>query len=156
MALLYHVGLTVTNLERSVAFYRDVAGMEPQGTPRVIRDDSEYDRLVNTPGVELKVLNLTAGSFMLQLIEYTAAGGTTLDLHHNNIGSPHLCFYVDDVAQKYDELWRRGDVIVTSPVVQHVKSGVGSFYVEDPDGVPVEFYELPAGRRSELPKGIRL
>lgn len=144
MALLYHVGLTVKDLERSIAFYRDVAGMEEQGAPRVIRQDREFDTLVNNAGVEIKVANLTAGPFMLQLIEYTAAGGVTLDIHHNNVGSPHLCFYVADVDGKYEELQRHGDVVITSPIVQHVRSGVGSFYTEDPDGVPVEFYQMSA------------
>ena len=28
---IYHVGLTVSDLERSIAFYRDVLGLEFQG-----------------------------------------------------------------------------------------------------------------------------
>lgn len=139
MAELFHIGLTVKNIERSIAFYRDVAGME---TGEYLEAESKaFDRLTNNQGAKLKVIHLTAGTFMLQLIEYVAAGGTTLDLHHNNVGSPHMCFYVPDVEAKYQELKQRGDVTITSEIIQ-IAPTMRSFYTEDPDGVPVEFLQV--------------
>jgi catechol 2,3-dioxygenase-like lactoylglutathione lyase family enzyme len=139
MAELFHVGLTVKNLDRSMAFYRGVAGMT---AGEVFKGGSkEFDTLTNNTGARLKVAYLTAGSFMLQLIEYTAAGGATLDLHHNNSGSPHISFYVPDVEAKYAELRGRGDVTITSGLVQ-IAPNMRSFYTEDPDGVPVEFLQM--------------
>jgi glyoxylase I family protein len=138
MAELFHVGITVKNLERSLKFYREVAGM----TAGEIFDgqSAEFDTLTNNPGARLRGVHLTAGPFMLQLLEYKAGGGATLDLHHNNVGSPHLCFYVPDVEAKYAEIKRRGDVAVTSGIVQ-IARNMRSFYTEDPDGVPVEFLQ---------------
>ena len=78
---------------------------------------------------------------MLQLIEYAAGGGFTLDLHHNNVGSPHMSFYVPDVEAKYKEVQGRGNVKITSGLVQ-ITPNMRSFYTEDPDGVPVEFLQL--------------
>lgn len=143
MAELFHVGLTVKNLERSVAFYRDVVGMQETEFKMMNVRSKEFDTLTNNPGAELKVAHLTLGPFMLQLIEYVAAGGTTLDLHHNNVGSPHLCIYVPDVETKLKEVQRRGDVVVTSGLVQ-IAPNMRSFYTEDPDGVPVEFLQKTA------------
>jgi lactoylglutathione lyase len=140
MAELFHVGLTVKNLERSIAFYRDVAGMKEHGWRMMNARSKEFDTLTNNPGAELKVAHLTAGPVMLQLIEYVAAGGQTLDLHHNNVGSPHFCFYVPDVEAKYRELKARGDVVITSGLVQ-IAPNMRSFYTADPDGVPVEFLQ---------------
>jgi catechol 2,3-dioxygenase-like lactoylglutathione lyase family enzyme len=135
---LFHVGLTVKDLQRSLAFYRDVAGMEPG---EIIDGQSpEFDTLTNNPGARLRAVHLKAGSFMLQLLEYQAGGGATLDLHHNNVGSPHFCFYVPDVEAKYRELRARGDVIITSGIVP-IARNMRSFYTEDPDGVPVEFLQ---------------
>ena len=139
MAQLFHIGLTVKNLERSLAFYRDVAEMT-EGEHLEVRSKA-FDMLTNNPGAGLKVAHLTAGAFMLQLIEYTAAGGSTLDLHHNNVGSPHMSFYVPDVEAKYKEVQGRGDVKITSGLVQ-ITPNMRSFYTEDPDGVPVEFLQL--------------
>ena len=139
MAELFHVGLTVKNLERSLAFYRDVVGMK-EGERLEVKSKA-FDTLTNNPGAQLKVAHLTAGPFMLQLIEYAAAGGTTLDLHHNNVGSPHMSFYVPDIEAKYREVQQRGEVKITSGLVQ-IAPTMRSFYTEDPDGVPVEFLQV--------------
>jgi catechol 2,3-dioxygenase-like lactoylglutathione lyase family enzyme len=138
MADLFHVGLTVKNLERSLEFYRDVAGMS---AGEIFDGQSkEFDTLTNNSGARLRGVHLTAGAFMLQLLEYKAGGGVMLDLHHNNVGSPHFCFYVPDVAAKYAELQKRGDVRITSGIVP-IARNMRSFYTEDPDGVPVEFLQ---------------
>jgi len=140
MAELFHVGLTVKNLERSIAFYRDVVGMKETEWQMLNVRSEQFDTLTNNPGAELKVAHLTLDSFMLQLIEYVAKGGTTLDLHHNNVGSPHLCIYIPDVEAKLKEVQQRGDVVITSCLVQ-IAPNMRSFYTEDPDGVPVEFLQ---------------
>ncbi len=139
MAELFHIGLTVKNLERSIAFYRDIAEMQAGESLEV--QSPAFDRLTNNPGAKLKVIYMQAGSFLLQLIEYVAAGGTTLDLHHNNVGSPHISLYVADVEAKYRQLTSRGDVTITSDIIQ-IAPNMRSFYTEDPDGVPVEFLQL--------------
>jgi catechol 2,3-dioxygenase-like lactoylglutathione lyase family enzyme len=100
-----------------------------------------FDTLTNNLGAALRVAHLTAGTFMLQIIEYTAGGGPTLDLHHNRVGSPHMSFYVTDIEAKYKAVQQRGDVKITSGLVQ-IAPNMRSFYTEDPDGVPVEFLQL--------------
>ncbi len=138
MAELFHVGLTVKDLQRSLIFYRDVAGME---AGKVMTGQSpEFDTLTSNPGARLRAVHLKAGAFMLQLLEYEAGGGSTLDLHHNNVGSPHFCFHVPDVEAKYAEVQERGDVKITSAIVP-IARNTRSFYTEDPDGVPVEFVQ---------------
>jgi catechol 2,3-dioxygenase-like lactoylglutathione lyase family enzyme len=139
LAELFHVGITVKDLERSLRFYRDVAGMK---AGEIFDGQSkEFDTLTNNPGARLRGVHLKAGPFMLQLLEYKTGGGATLDLHHNNIGSPHLSFYVPDVESKYAELKQQGDVTITSGLVQ-IAPKMRSFYTEDPDGVPVEFLQI--------------
>jgi len=139
MAELFHVGLTVKDLELSLKFYRDVAGMK---AGQIFGGQSqEFDALTNNPGARLRGVHLTSGPFMLQLLEYKAGGAEALDLHHNKIGSPHLSFYVPDVEAKYNELKQPGDVTITSGLVQ-IARNMRSFYTEDPDGVPVEFLQV--------------
>jgi catechol 2,3-dioxygenase-like lactoylglutathione lyase family enzyme len=82
---------------------------------------------------------LGAGTFQLQLVQYTAGGGA-LDIDHRCPGAAHLSFWVADVDSYYDRLSRDGEVTVTSSRVE-VVPGIRSFYVADPDGVPVEFIE---------------
>lgn len=146
MAALFHVGLTVSDLDRSVAFYREVVGMDaPDGAIDV--DSDGFGRLTANPGARLRTALLRADAFQLQLVEYRTGGGQRLELDHRHVGTAHLSFWVDDVATLRDALLRRGDVVVTSDV-ESVVPGIRSFYVEDPDAVPVEFIERAPATRS--------
>lgn len=160
----HHVGVTVSDLQKSYAFYRDVVGMsfwdqekalgtaasegriDEQGadadvTFHSLRSEA-FDELTANPGSEFKYVNLTSGDgFVLQLIQYTAAGGGTLELDHNRVGSPHMSFFVDDVAKAFAECTTMPDVEVVSGLVD-IGPNMRSFYVRDPDGLPVELLEV--------------
>lgn len=140
---LFHVGLTVADLDRSLAFYQEVAGMEVESLVEL--DSEAFGRLTANPGARLRTALLTGGTFRLQLVEYLAGGGPGLSLDHRCPGSPHLSFWVDDAPGWRARLVARGDVVVTSEV-EAVVPGMRSFYVADPDGVPVELIERPHRR----------
>jgi catechol 2,3-dioxygenase-like lactoylglutathione lyase family enzyme len=138
---LLHVGLTVSDIKASVGFYRDVVGMTVKS--EFTGKNDWFDELTSNPGSELSVTHLRLGKYELQLIEYLAGGDVDrAALAHNRVGSPHMCFLVTDVEAKFAELTERGDVTITSNVTDIV-AGARSFYTEDPDGVPVEFVQLP-------------
>jgi catechol 2,3-dioxygenase-like lactoylglutathione lyase family enzyme len=138
---LLHVGLTVSDLAASVGFYRDVVGMTVSS--EFVGHNDWFDVLTNNPGAELSVAHLRLGGYELQLIEYLAGGQDEVAvIAHNRVASPHMCFLVTDVEAKFAEVSGRGDVVVTSEVTD-IAAGARSFYVEDPDGVPVEFVQIP-------------
>ena len=155
----YHLGLTVHSIVASSRFYREVVGLVPsndgakEGTaqPTVLADGVEvfdvrsenFDRLTNNPGSEFsyQYLDSLDGRLTLQLVEYRAGGGGETAPAHNRSGTPHLSFFVDDLDQKRRDLEARGSVKITSDIVQ-LRSNIRSFYVQDPDGIPVEFLEV--------------
>jgi catechol 2,3-dioxygenase-like lactoylglutathione lyase family enzyme len=139
MANLGHVGLTVRNLEASMRFYRDVAGMTVESDFALV--NGGFAKLTRNPAAAIKVVHLRAGSFQLQLVEYTSGGGTAQSIHHNNIGSPHMSFNVEDVEAKYREVQAQPWAKIISDIVEVVPK-VRSFYAQDPDGVPVEFIQI--------------
>ena len=144
--MLLHVGLTVSDLAASVAFYRDVVGMTV--TSEFAGRNDWFDELTSNPGAELSVAHLRMGKYELQLIEYLAGGqADAAPIAHNRIGSPHMCFLVTDVEAKYAEVAAKDDVALTSAVID-IAAGARSFYTEDPDGVPVEFVQVPRHRPS--------
>ncbi len=142
MSVFWHVGLTVSDIHRSTAFYRDVVGMAEGES--IASANPEFAALVGIPGARLETIFLTAQGFTLQLTQYLAGGGRMLELGHNHVGSPHLSFYVEDIARCRAAIEARGDVEVTSPTVTNQRGTIRSFYVADPDGVPVEFVERMA------------
>ena len=136
MPSLNHMGVTVRDLEQSIAFYRDVVGMELFSRRRMQGD--WFDTLTHNSGADIDVAMLRMEGLTLQLVQYLAAGGTSLPLAHHNVGNPHLCINVDDVDAKHREALARGGLDPT-PIVDIMGLGIRSFYVHDPDGLPVEF-----------------
>lgn len=142
MTELYHVGLTVSDLDRSVAFYSDIVGMKEE-SPVVEASGQWMDTLKGRPGNRIRVAHLKLGDFMLQLVQYLAGGGEKLALGHHRTGNPHMSIFVDDVDEKREEIRAKG-AGPTGPIVTIGTTGRRSFYTADPDGVPIEFMEKVA------------
>jgi catechol 2,3-dioxygenase-like lactoylglutathione lyase family enzyme len=163
MQRFHHMGITVRDIEASYRFYRDVVGMRvwdqdaELGTHNPDRTETasaeqdvtflgiqsaSFDELTNNPGSVFKYINLIMpDGFVLQLIEYLEAGGPALELDHNRAGSPHLSIFVDDVKAKFEEILSRPDTEAVSEIVA-IQPDMHSFYVRDPDGLPVEFMQI--------------
>ena len=135
-----HVGLTVADLDRSLDFYRRVVGM--QEIHRTDFESEAFGTLTRNPGARIETAMLCAEGFLLQLVAYHERGGEVLPLEHRNVGNPHLSFWVSDVRGRFDELVADPAVRVISELVE-IAPGITSFYVADPDGVPVELAQPP-------------
>ena len=67
------VGVTVADLERSVAFYRDVLDFRPVGEFEVAGD--EYEQLYGVFGLRIRVARLALGTETLELMQFLAPAG---------------------------------------------------------------------------------
>jgi catechol 2,3-dioxygenase-like lactoylglutathione lyase family enzyme len=145
VASLNHVGITVTDLEASTAFYIEVVGMEL--VVRGFRTGGEwFDTLTENRGTVIEAALLSAGQTTLQLVQYREAGNPEAVTGHNRVGNLHLSFNVEDVEAKHAQLSVRSELRVTAVVPLPVE-GYRSFYVRDPDGIPIEFLESPRNLR---------
>ena len=139
-----HTGLQVSDLEKSLRFYRDLLGFEVTAT-RVARE-SYLAELVGYPGVELHVafLRLPASEHILELLEYRNVSRQPVDTGTANPGTAHLCVSVDDLRAVHRALCDAGVEFVSEPVL--VTSGANkgriAVYAKDPDGIRVEFLQL--------------
>jgi catechol 2,3-dioxygenase-like lactoylglutathione lyase family enzyme len=141
MADFGHVGLTVADLDRSLDFYRRVVGLEE--IHRTVFVSEAFGMLTRNPGARIETAMLREGDFVLQLVAYDEGGGDVLELEHRNVGNPHLSFWVPDVRARFAELSADASVEVISELVE-IAPGITSFYVADPDGVPVELAQQSA------------
>jgi catechol 2,3-dioxygenase-like lactoylglutathione lyase family enzyme len=135
-----HVGLTVSDMERSLRFYCEVAGFALV-TRREMRE-AWVGELLHAPGIDLDMALLRLGGLTLQLVQHRESAPDPLALRHNRAGSPHLSIYVRDFEGQYERV-RAAGVPLGSAVVTLPGSGRRTFYALDPDGVPVEFMEAP-------------
>jgi len=135
------MGLCVRDVGAAVAFYRDVAGFEVR-TASFRLGGEWFDTLTWNEGAEIEVAMLALGDFTMQLVGYHAAGAEPVAPGHNHPGNPHLCIDVDDVDAKHAEVLALSAHRPTA-IVEIAGTGARSFYVEDPDGTPVEFLQMP-------------
>ncbi|MBI2939015.1 MAG: VOC family protein [Chloroflexi bacterium] len=144
-----HTGFTVSNLERSLAFYRGMLGMEV--VAQQVGSAEYLSKVTGFPGVRLNMAFVKVpgeDDHVLELLEYVSHPGEPTPHETNRPGNGHLCFVVDDLSAWYHELVARGVPFVSEPtlITAGVNRGAMAVYLRDPDGFTIELYQ-PASRR---------
>jgi catechol 2,3-dioxygenase-like lactoylglutathione lyase family enzyme len=144
---LHHTCYTVSDLDRSVAFYRDLLGCEVIAEQE--KEGGYLAAIVGYPDAHVRMahLRVPGGEHVIELFEYLAPAGTRADVEPPNVGASHLCFLVDNLPALYEQLREKGvDSFVSTPV--EVDTGVNkggyALYLRDPDGISVELFQPPA------------
>ena len=142
---VHHVGLTVSDIERSIEFYRDVLGMElirrrPTVTADYVAQQTGYDE------VELNVASFRVSPPSRQTLEvaqYMKHAGAPSDQATNRPGNSHLCLLVDDLRASYEDLRKRGVQFKSEPVLITAGPNKGGVvvYFFDPDGYTLELFQ---------------
>src|ERR1700745_193470 len=90
-----HTGITVSNLDRSLAFWRDVLGFEL--SHRAHQAGAMAEEITGVKGAELKLGVVKApGGHKIELLEYLApTGRKRVDLRPCDVGSVHIALTVD-------------------------------------------------------------
>ena len=144
-----HVGLTVSNLAKSIAFYRDLLGFHVAYERGEVT--AEYmPRLVGIPGARLKIAGLDIPGLHLDLIEYLEPKAAAKAGPTNDVGNVHLGFTVDDLRAAYKALSAAGVHFKSEPVSPTTGPNQGGWaiYFVDPDGVTLEMIQRPNPPRS--------
>ena len=150
---VYHTGFTVSDLDRSIGFYRDLLGM------RVVRRQHGTADYLGTvtgfPGVRLEVALQApvVGGSLLEQLQYVSHPGAPTPRETNRPGNAHLCFKVDDLHAASAELERHGVTMISKPteITAGLHRGGYALYLRDPDGFTVELYQAPPTAESPSP-----
>ena len=99
-----HTGITVSNLERSLAFWRDVLGFELSHTAHQKGELAE--EITGVEGAEIKLAVLkTPGGHKIELLEYLApADRKRANLRPCDVGSVHVALLVEDLDAVLERL----------------------------------------------------
>ena len=145
------IGLTVSDLDRSVEFYSKVLSFQKVSEVEV--DGPSYEQLFGIFGVRARIARMRLGDEFLELTEFLAPRGrpAPVDARSNDHWFQHVAIIVKDMDRAYR--WLR------QHKVQHASSGpqrlpdwnenaggIQAFYFRDPDGHPLEILSFPTGK----------
>jgi catechol 2,3-dioxygenase-like lactoylglutathione lyase family enzyme len=144
--LIHHAGLTVRDLDRSIAFYRDALGMEAAMDVQE-RRGGYWGRIVGYADVDVRFVHLAlpGDDRRLELVEYRNPRARGDAGEPRDVGVTHVCLLVDDVAALAERLEAAGADLYSQPVTvtEGPNAGGIGLYLRDPDGITLELFQVP-------------
>lgn len=141
-----HIGITVSDLERSAAFYRDILGLAPVG--EMIMDGPETAALFQRPGCSARVAYFRPekqDTPPVELIQFTDEAAVPEEHSLFKTSISELCFVTDDIDREYSRLKGLGVEFVSEPqTFDSTAYGLGksrAVYFYDPDGNILELIQ---------------
>ena len=139
-----HSGITVSNVERSLGFWRDVLGFELSHTAHQTGELAQ--EITGVEGAEIKLAVLrTPGGHKIELLEYLApADRKSANLRPCDVGSVHVALLVHDLDAVLERIAASDWKAAGKP--QRLQSGPNAgkrvVYVRDPDGTTIELMQI--------------
>lgn len=133
---LDHVAMSVKDIEKAIAFYRDVIGME-----KVF--DREFDvgmgKLIGVEGTRVRIVHMKFGDMILEFFDYQYPKGREprSDPLQSDFGLTHIGFAVEDFQATLQHLVDHGVEFLGEPV--EIRPGVFVAYFH---GVEHEVCEI--------------
>ena len=145
------VGMTVSDMDRSIEFYSKVLSFEKVSDIEVTGED--YERLEGVFGLRMRVVRMTLGDECIELTEYLAPRGrpVPVDSRSNDSWFQHIAIITSDMEKAYARL-RENRVEHASTGPQRLPdwnknaAGIKAFYFRDPDKHWLEILQFPEGK----------
>lgn len=139
---LTHIGICVTDIERSIKFYTEMMGFQiTEGPTPPIRDPEDSRGMGFADCITRTcVLRCDAG-FSLELVQFLEPEPACLADRLDLIGKHHIAYQVDDIHQWYHKWVEAGLPVYDQPILVNAENEEDSFYwayVKDPDGITLE------------------
>ncbi|SFS10570.1 VOC family protein [Sphingomonas jatrophae] len=130
---IHHVSISVRDMARMLAFYRDLTGFEVVDQMEWSPGNERIDAMVGLPGSSARMVMLNGGTCYIELFEYLSPVSQANDPDRPvcDAGLTHLCLTVDDIDADVARLTAAG-------IRFHAPPGpAGAFravYGRDPEG----------------------
>jgi catechol 2,3-dioxygenase-like lactoylglutathione lyase family enzyme len=136
-----HIGISVRDLDRSIAFYRDLLGLDLLVQPFPFAGPM-FSQVMGVDGAEGRMCVMRKESLQLELFEFARPGPATKNHNYSvaDHGLTHFGIDVEDIDATYDRLAAAG-VRFHCPV-QTFPGGMRATYGRDMDGNVFELLEM--------------
>lgn len=141
-----HTGITVSDLDASIAFYRDVLGLFVGEKFRV--EGPLFEAITGTPNAQIDIAFVQAPGHVIELLYYADPGDKkTSKLRAYDPGFLHVCLKITDIDKVVEAVAKAGFKAIGP--VQTMPDGpvkdMRVVYVRDPDNVVLELIQEPPG-----------
>lgn len=139
---VHHFALSVSDADRSTAFYRDF-GLELVSDREV--GGGYVEEITGVVGASIRLVHLSGYGSNLELLEYRRPRGELRAPSLQDAGSAHVCFLTDDIEAEVERLRARGISFRSDGPVTTTSGpnrGGRGIYADDPDGNAVEIVQL--------------
>lgn len=143
-------GHVVTDLDKSIEFYRDTLGLKILSTSGRAQTNSDMQRLTNTPGAKFRsaTVEIPNAVFTMQLLEFTGldrkpAPGT----EKITPGITNLTVGIKDLNARFPKIQQTPGVRVLAKDGIKTEPGRYTVFITDIDGYTIQLNEtLPIGK----------
>ncbi|RVU28089.1 VOC family protein [Streptomyces antnestii] len=146
MTSINHVGITVSDLDRSLDFYVRVLGGEHLGSWE--RSGPRIDAVTGYPGILVRqaFVRLSEGRALIELLQYVGGSTDVVDPDNGRAGAVHVAVDVTGLDALLTRVREEGVAVLSEPIVagDGPLEGCRVVYVLDPDRVRVELVEPPS------------
>lgn len=130
---IHHVGMRVTDLERSIRFYQQALGFELNHAYEMIDKSGRVAWLINEAGAQVE---------LFQLNDYEATPGWSHPTNALARGHAHFSLYVHDIEARFERAVGAGARVLWGPRYA-APLETQTAYIADPDNNLVEFVKIP-------------
>lgn len=142
MTAVRHCGIVVSDMERSLRFYRDLLGLK---VARAMDESGEFiDNVLGLGNVQVTTVKLSGddGPTLVELLEFKShQDKDPVRRTLYSIGPTHAAFTVDNLDEVYRRLSQAG-VRFNAPPQLSPDGYAKVTFCYDPDGTPVELVEV--------------
>jgi catechol 2,3-dioxygenase-like lactoylglutathione lyase family enzyme len=139
---LSHVGICVSDLERSLRFYSDLLGFTREHDLEVAGEPT--GTLLRLPDVRLKAVYLRRDGVRIELLHFASPPAPPRrDRVMNEPGLTHLSFRVADLQGVVRALRDAGERVLDETILDFPAFQSAACFVVDPDGQLIELVQAP-------------
>jgi lactoylglutathione lyase len=145
-----HIGVCVSDLERSRRFYRDGLGFKE--VARLETSSGPTRQLLQMKDVDLHAAFLERDGLRIELLYYARPGASAGERPRpmNQLGLTHMAIRVDDLDATIAALRRAGATPIEGTVIDNPEFQARAAMVVDPDGTRLELIQAPGDPHAPL------
>jgi lactoylglutathione lyase len=140
---VWHVGICVSDLERSIRFYRDLLGFRHLSAIQLVGEPS--DTLLQLKDVDLRAAYLERDGFRIELLCFASPPRREPQpvRRLNDLGLTHISLRVRGLKELAARLRAEGVTILDETWIDIPAFETAAVLIADPDGQRIELVQAP-------------